>query len=405
MSGNSEDFSASAPLPGMMQRDDMHVREERELAPYAMHSAESRGRKQDELDQAFRGVYRGLYQRDRDRIIHSRAFRRLEYKTQVFVNHEGDHYRTRLTHTLEVSQISRTIARVLRLNEDLVEAIALGHDLGHTPFGHSGEEALSELMRNDGGFEHNSHGLRVVDELEKRYPHCNGLNLTYEIREAFAKHTTRHDNPVVSSEFHPEEFPTLEAQVIEVADEIAYNNHDLEDGLTAGIITLEDLEEVGLWAEAFGWIRRRIPSAPQGIQILQTIATLINLETTDLMETSAALIRDHRASSVADVRHAPQRLICFSEKMAKEKRRLEEFLYERVYRHYRVAIMARKAKSFLADMFNAYLEDVSQLPPEYRAWQETAGVKRAICDYIAGMTDRHAQNEYKRLFYPFERTL
>lgn len=402
MSQVSNDITSSSPLDGMVRREDMQRREERELAPYAMHSADSRGRRHEEEDQAYRAAYRGLYQRDRDRIIHSRAFRRLEYKTQVFVNHEGDHYRTRLTHTIEVSQISRTVARVLRLNEDLVEAIALAHDLGHTPFGHSGEDALRGLMENCGGFEHNDHGLRVVDKLERRYPNYPGLNLTYEIRESFAKHTTRHDKPSCT-DFNPHESPPLEAQVIEAADEIAYNNHDLEDGLTAGIITLDDLEEVQLWAEAFHWIGERIPAAPRKIRVYQTITTLINLLTTDLMESSFTRLCDAGIKNVADVRSTPQRLIAFTQEMQRKKEELENFLAAKVYRHYRVARMTSKAHRFIEELFEEYTSDVSQLPPEYQEWSKQEGVERAVCDYIAGMTDRHAQDEYKRLFYPFER--
>jgi len=402
MSDTSDYITGHAPQAGMLLRSDMQQREERELAPYAIRSAQSRGRREKEEDQAFRAGYRGLYQRDRDRIIHSRAFRRLEYKTQVFVNSEGDHYRTRLTHTIEVSQISRTVARVLRLNEDLVEATALAHDLGHTPFGHSGEDALRTLMKDHGGFEHNDHGLRVVDKLESRYPNYEGLNLTYEIRESFAKHTTRHDRPTCS-DFNPDESPLLEAQVIEAADEIAYNNHDLEDGLTAGIITLEDLEDVRLWAEAFHWIGKRIPDAPRKIRIYQTITTLINLLTTDLMENSFKSLSAHNINSPADVRQTPVRLITFSEDMQRKKLQLEEFLMARVYHHYRVARMASKARRFIEDLFGEYTSDISQLPPEYQNWAEKEGVERAVCDYIAGMTDRHAQDEYKRLFYPFER--
>jgi len=396
---NIHHFTGSEPLPGMLLRDDLHNREERELAPYAMHATESRGRIQPEEDQAYRSVYRGLYQRDRDRIVHSRAFRRLEYKTQVFVNHEGDHYRTRLTHTLEVAQISRSIARVLRLNEDLVEAIALGHDLGHTPFGHSGEEALGELMKDDGGFEHNTHGLRVVDKLERRYPNYDGLNLTYEIRESFAKHTTRHDKPAVTA-FDLSENPTLEAQVVEAADEIAYNNHDLEDGLLAGILTIEELEEVELWAETFQWARKRVPNAPRKVQIYQTITTLINLLATDLMRTSFTLINDHNVKCIDEVRRVPRRLIAFSDAVRPAKEQMEQFLMMRMYRHYRVARMASKARRFIHELFTEYVSEPGQLPPEFQAQGD--GVKRTVCDYIAGMTDRHAQNEYRRLFYPFE---
>jgi len=401
MSQTPDYMIGRTPQPGMVLRGDMQKREERELAPYAMRGAESRGRLHKEEDQAFRAPYRGLYQRDRDRIIHSRAFRRLQYKTQVFVNHEGDHYRTRLTHTIEVAQISRTVARVLRLNEDLVEATALAHDLGHTPFGHSGEDALRELMKDHGGFEHNTHGLRVVDKLEKRYPHHEGLNLTYEIRESFAKHTTRHDKPACT-DFNPDESPLLESQAIEAADEIAYNNHDLEDGLTAGIIALEDLEGAQLWAEAFHWINKRIPEAPRKIQIYQTIVTLINLLATDLMENTFRNISDHNIKSVADVRLTPFRLATFSEEMQRKKAELEEFLNERLYHHHRVARMTSKAHRCIRELFREYTSDVSQLPPWFQKWSEKEGVERAACDYIAGMTDRHARNKYKGLLYPFE---
>jgi len=394
----------SVPLPGLMARDQMEEREEQLLAPYAMHSAASRGRRYAEAATlVHRGIYRSAYQRDRDRIVHCTAFRRLEYKTQVFVNHEGDYYRTRLTHTLEVAQISRQIARALQLNEDLCEAVALAHDVGHTPFGHSGEEALAELMAEKGGFEHNRQGLRVVDLLERRYPEFPGLNLTYEVRESLAKHHTRYDG-LPGDEFSGTEMPLLEAQVIDAADEIAYNNHDLDDGLAAEILEEEPLRaNVALWAEAYEKVERACPDAPKRRKVLQTVAALINQEVVDLMEHSFRLIAESGVRSVADVRAAGRRLIRFSPELQKQREELQDFLMAHLYRHYRVMRMANKAKRFTADLFHEYARNPNELPPEFQEWAGEAGVERAVCDYIAGMTDRFAQDEYRRLFYPFER--
>ncbi|MBM4037869.1 MAG: deoxyguanosinetriphosphate triphosphohydrolase [Planctomycetes bacterium] len=384
--------------PGLVGRETAEAREAEILAPYAARSRDSRGRRHPEPEHPLRTVY----QRDRDRIVHSTAFRRLEYKTQVFVNHEGDYYRTRLTHTLEVSQIARTIARIMGLNEDLAEAIALAHDLGHTPFGHSGEEELAAQMDGHGGFEHNRHGLRVVDHLERRYPTFPGLNLSWEVREAMAKHTTRHDRPTVP-EFDDGVQPLLEAQAVEVADEVAYNNHDIDDGLTAHLLRRPELAEAEAWRVAAQAVERQQPGLPECLHDRQVIIRLINDQVTDLVETTLARIAELGIGSADGVRHAERRLFAFSPTVERRKAELEGFLQEKLYRHYRVARMTSKAKRFVRELFQAYLADPRQLPDEYRATADQEGLYRAIGDYIAGMTDRYAQDEYKKLFYPFER--
>jgi dGTPase len=379
-------------------RQAFEQREAEFLAPYAMRSRESRGRRHPEPEHPLRTVY----QRDRDRVVHSTAFRRLEYKTQVFVNHEGDYYRTRLTHTLEVAQIARTIARIMGLNEDLIEAVALAHDLGHTPFGHSGEEELNAQMKDHGGFEHNAHGLRVVDYLEQRYPSFRGINLSWEVREAMAKHTTRHDRPDIP-EFDDGVSPALEAQAVEVADEIAYTNHDLDDGLTAHLLVRRELDEIEAWGLAAREADRSQPGLPQKIRDRQIIIYLINSQVTDLVQTSAALLADLGVQSAGDVRKAGRRLFLHSEAVQRQRLELESYLNERLYCHYRVVRMMTKAKLFIRELFQAYLADERQLPDEYRDAAQTDGLHRTICDYIAGMTDRYAQDDYKKLFYPYER--
>ncbi len=382
-----------------MTRKETELREERELAPYAMKSKDSRGRKYQEEEHH----YRSVYQRDRDRIIHSTAFRRLEYKTQVFVNHEGDYYRTRLTHTIEVSQIARSIARALNLNEDLAEAISLSHDLGHTPFGHSGEDALRKLMEGHGGFEHNLHGLRVVDILERKYPNFPGLNLSWELKESIVKHKSPYDNTTVSTEYNTNEQPLLEAQIVDKADSIAYDNHDLDDSLKAGIITDEDLQQVELWQETQKKVKQKYIIHNHDILIAQTIKALINIEVTDLIENTMSRIKHGGIKTVKDVRCYPDLLVSFSPALSAQKKKLQEFLFKNVYQHYRVARMAGKAKRFLEELFIAFINNPKQLPSEYQRWVEEAGLYQAVCDYIAGMTDRFAQDEYKKLFYPYER--
>lgn len=383
----------------MLTRKEIESREDRELAPYAMKSQNSKGRKYPEPEH----LYRSVYQRDRDRIIHSTAFRRLEYKTQVFVNHEGDYYRTRLTHTMEVSQIARSIARVLNLNEDLAEAIALAHDLGHTPFGHSGEDALKKLMKDYGGFEHNLHGLRVVDILEKKYPEFSGLNLSWELKESMVKHISPYNSSHTTKEYNDTKQPLLEAQIVDKADSIAYDNHDLDDSLKAGIITDSDLQSVELWQETQKMVKQKYTMLEHTILIAQTIKTLIDVEVTDLIETTMSRIQKEGIKTVDDVRNYPAPLISFSPVLSEQKKKLQAFLFKNVYQHYRVARMSDKAKRFVEELFMAFVKNPKQLPMEHQKWVEETGLYQGVCDYIAGMTDRFAQDEYKKLFYPYER--
>lgn len=372
-----------------------------ELAPYAARSEESRGRLHAEPYKDSRLVY----ERDRDRIIHSAAFRRLEYKTQVFVNHEGDYYRTRLTHSLEVAQIARGIARALHLNQDLVEVLALAHDLGHTPFGHTGEDVLNRLMQEHGGFEHNRQSLRIVDLLEKRYPGFDGLNLSWETREGIIKHSSDYDraDPAALEGFAPQLRPTLEAQVIDLADEIAYNNHDIDDGLKSGYICLEDLAGVELWQKTFCTIRKQYPGIDEKRQILQTISYLIRDLIQDLVDTTAQNIEAGAISSLDELRNQSVNLAAFSPQMKARNRDLKSFLYRKLYRHHKVELMRVKAERFLTQLFESYLTNPTLLPAEHQALFDEFGTERVICDYIASMTDRYAQDEYKRLYEPFER--
>jgi len=369
------------------------------LAPYASKSRNSRGRVYKEKEHP----YRSVYQRDRDRIIHSAAFRRLEYKTQVFVNHEGDYYRTRLTHTLEVAQIARTISYALRLNVDLTEAIALAHDLGHTPFGHSGEEALNELMARCGGFNHNLQGLRVVDYLEDRYPDFPGLNLTWEVREGIVKHSSAFDKAVKVSELNPKEMPTLETQVVDIADEIAYDNHDLDDGLTSGLIKESDLRELTLWENLNKNICRTYPHIDQNKKKYLIIKSLIDTQVTDLIVQTQNNINKLKIRSWADVKKTERKVVNFSKDMLQLRIPLRGLLLTKLYHHYRVIRMSTKAKRFIKELFRVYLDNPGQLPPETQKRISADGVKRVICDYVAGMTDRYALDEYKKLFDPYEK--
>lgn len=382
----------------MLTREEQEKREDSCLAPYAMKSMHTRGRVYPEDEHP----YRSIYQRDKDRIIHSTAFRRLEYKTQVFVNHEGDYYRTRLTHTIEVAQIARSIARVLCLNEDLSEAIALAHDLGHTPFGHSGEDALRVLMKDHGGFEHNIQGLRVVDILEKRYSQFSGLNLSWEVRESIAKHKMLSNNPNVK-QFDLSRQPLLEAKIVDIADSIAYDNHDIDDSLKAGLITEGGLEEVELWRYAKEKVRKQYNNINKEMENLHTIKYLINLEVTDLIEHTQSMINKMKIKTTDDVQKSKENLVSFSPEISKKKLELQEFLQQNAYNHYRVVRMADKAKRFVEELFKTFVENPMQLPPEYQKWIEEAGLYQGVCDYIAGMTDRFAQDEYLKLFYPYER--
>jgi len=382
----------------MLTRDELEKREDSYLASHAMKSMNTRGRAHPEDEHP----YRSVYQRDRDRIIHSTAFRRLEYKTQVFVNHEGDYYRTRLTHSIEVAQIARSISRALCLNEDLSEAIALAHDLGHTPFGHSGEDALRILMKNHGGFEHNVQGLRVVDILEKRYSQFSGLNLSWEVRESIAKHKLLSDDPNVIK-FDLKKQPLLEAKIVDIADSIAYDNHDIDDSLKAGLITESGLQEVELWRYAKEKVREQYSNLTKEMENLHTIKYLIDMEVTDLITHTQYMIEKMKIKTTDDVQNCKERLVSFSPEISKKKLELQEFLQQNAYSHYRVVRMADKAKRFVEELFNAFIENPMQLPPEYQKWIEEAGLYQGVCDYIAGMTDRFAQDEYLKLFYPYER--
>jgi len=378
-------------------------KERPDLAPYAARSEASLGRRHKE---AFKDN-RTAFQRDRDRIIHCAAFRRLEYKTQVFVNHEGDYYRTRLTHSLEVAQIARGTARALGLNEELAEAIALSHDLGHTPFGHSGEHVLNDLMKAHGGFEHNRQSLRIVEELEERYPDFSGLNLTYETREGIIKHSTYHDNPSITemNDYHPGTVPTLEAQIINLADEIAYNNHDIDDGLTSGMVDQKELRAaVPLVDRVFTRIEQQWPQIDETRKKYQAVSHLIGFLINDLVEHSTALLKEHDIRSLGDLRAKNVMIISFSPETQRENTELKRFLYRNLYTHYRVERMRIKGKMVLTSLFKTYMENPTLLPKKYYGMMEKAGRERVIADYIAGMTDRYALDEYKKLFEPFERT-
>jgi len=374
-------------------------REKVVLAPYAQRSTASRGREHREPEHQ----YRSAYQRDKDRIIYSTAFRRLEYKTQVFVNHEGDHYRTRLTHTLEVERIAATIARALSLNEDLAEAIALAHDLGHTPFGHSGEDALAEIMEERGGFDHNHQGLRVVDLLEARYPGFPGLNLSWEVREGIIRHATAFDAPLPYAPFQTKTPPTLEAQVVDIADEIAYDNHDLEDGIMSGLIEESALCAIPLWKETRRQIKKEFPRISPEILNYQIVKALINKQVTDLLSQTEKNLRLLGIRSAEDVRAQKCKIVCFSPRMREARKPLREFLLKNLYHHYRVIRMSTKATRILNDLFKVYVGRPEQLPPTTHARLKKEETYRVICDYIAGMTDRYALDEYKRLFDPYER--
>jgi dGTPase len=371
-------------------------REDEVLAPYAMRTRQSRGRRHPEEPHAFRT----LYQRDRDRIVHSTAFRRLMYKTQVLVNQTNDHHRTRLTHTLEVAQISRTIARQLGVNEDLTEVIALAHDLGHPPFGHAGEEALDECMKDHGGFEHNRHGLRIVEVLEYRYADFPGLNLSWEVLEAQAQHSKRRDAPEVQ-EYLAVGRPLLEAQVVDAADSLAYDTHDIDDALGVGLISLDDLEEVEFWRRAVQRVRQRHKSLGP-LQFQPTVVrAMIDWQVGDLLEHTRQRLRRERVRTVEDVRRAAEPLVGPGPEVKALKAALEKFLHQRVYRHYRVQRMAAKGRRFLQLLFAEYCRAPEQLPDRYARRARDGPPQRTVCDYLAGMTDRYAQDEYLRLFQPY----
>ncbi len=380
----------------MLMRADAEALEDQLLAPHAMRSTASRGRVHPEAEHSFRTVF----QRDRDRIIHSTAFRRLEYKTQVFVNHEGDYYRTRLTHTMEAAQITRTIAKSLRLNTDLAEAVALAHDLGHTPFGHAGERILDELMAPYGGFEHNAQSLRIVDVLEERYPDFQGLNLTWEVREGIVKHTPPYDKPLAAA-FASGQGPCLEAQLVDYTDEIAYNSHDIDDGLKSGLLSFDQLDAVTLWREAYRAVRSGHPGTSQRIWRYQAIRLIIDRMVTDLIESLESRLARERIGSLADLRAYGRPIVGFSPELEAQRLELKQFLMDNLYRHYRVIRVFEKAKRVMRQLFEAYMNEPKQLPPHILERQCVGlDLPRVIADYIAGMTDRFALEEHRKLFDP-----
>ena len=376
------------------------------LAPYAASDDTSRGRQYPEPPPS----YRSEFQRDRDRIVHCAAFRRLEYKTQVFVNHEGDLFRTRLTHSMEVAQIGRSIARAMNLNEDLTEAITLAHDLGHTPFGHSGQDALNACMREFGGFEHNLQSLRVVDLLEEKYAGFPGLNLTFETREGILKHCsakTAAQLGELGRRFVEKKQPGPEAQVANVADEIAYNNHDVDDGLRSGLITMTQLADLELFGEQYRQVSSQHPGLSGRVQVHEIVRRMINRLVVDLIENSTRLLTESAVSSIEDVRGAAGPLIMSSESVRRQSRELKQFLREHLYAHYRVRRMTLKAHKVIESLFAAFMDDPRLLPPQYQsksvADDGAAPVSvraRIVADYIAGMTDRYAIQEHQRLFDP-----
>ncbi len=381
-----------------------------DLAPYAAVPDRSRGRRFSEPSP----TYRSEYQRDRDRIVHSAAFRRLEYKTQVFVNHEGDMFRTRLTHSIEVAQIGRSIARVLRLHEDLVEAIALAHDVGHTPFGHAGQDALNHCMGEYGGFEHNLQSLRVVDELEEKYAEFPGLNLTFETREGILKHCSPRkaaELGEVGQRFLDKQQPGLEAQLANLADEIAYNNHDVDDGLRAGLIDVAQLCEVTAFREQYATVKNTYPDLPERRTIHEVVRRMINRQVIDLVETSRIRLAAAAPADIDAVRAWPTPLVGFSDAMRAQNLELKQFLRRELYQHYRVRRMTTKAARVISELFEVFMNDPRLLPPEpahhtqvLEEAQGTAGRARAVADYIAGMTDRYAIKEYNKLLDPLQLT-
>jgi dGTPase len=368
------------------------------LAPYAIKSRDSRGRQYPEAEDP----YRTVFQRDRDRILHTTAFRRLEYKTQVFVNYEGDYYRTRLTHTLEVAQIGRSLARALGANEDLVEAVCLAHDLGHSPFGHAGEHKLNELMAEHGGFNHNYQTYRIITELEARYPGWPGLNLTHELLESIAKHETEYDMSAATG--HDVSLRgCLEAQIANLADEMAYNAHDLDDGLRAGLLNPEMLDELEIWQllkDRVGWRGGRLDDTTRH----QFQRRMVSVQISDVIETTIEKLRESDAQTCEAIQRLPYNVAGHSEAFARMNRQLKDFLYKNMYFHFRVTRMSDKAKRFLGELFDAFIRAPGMLPPDTQEKIALRGLHRTVADYIAGMTDRYALQEWQRLYDPFMRT-
>ena len=385
----------------MVTREELEQREARELAAYAMPSCLSRGRDYPAVEHP----YRTAYQRDRDRIIHTTAFRRLQYKTQVFVYNEGDHYRNRLTHTIEVAQIGRTLARTLSCNEDLTEAICLAHDLGHPPFGHTGEATLDDLMQGHGGYDHQKQTYRIITRLERRYPEHPGLNLTYEVREGVVKHDTDYDI-VDARDYNPDEMGTLECQVSNLADEIAYNTSDSDDGLRAGILDPSAFLELAISRRVLDSLGESANSInlTQPLDRYRFIRRLVGIEVNDAIQATTANLRAASVQSIVDLRAQTTNVAAYSDELAEENRELKRFLFDRFYRHYRVARMAAKADRTIRALFSAFVEEPAQLPPETQVdiSDSDTDLYRVVCDYIAGMTDRYAIAEHRRLFDPEE---
>jgi dGTPase len=381
----------------LVNRQKLEEHEAQILAPYALLSKNSKGRfhRDHEPD------YRTAFQRDRDRIIHAEAFRKLEYKTQVFVNDAGDYYRTRLTHTLEVAQIGRTIARALGVNEDLTETICLAHDLGHPPFGHAGEDVLNKLMADFGGFNHNHQSFRVVTEIERRYPQWSGLNLTYETLEGIAKHETEYDVGSTTT-FDPDTRGSIEAQIADVSDELAYNAHDLDDGLKSGLIVTDQLKELEIWqilCDRLNWHGHTLSE----VERHQCIRELVGIMVSDVLETTSKYITEKAIQSVDDVTHQPENLVGYSPKQKVRNRALKTFLYQNMYYHYRIVRMKQRAEHYIARLFESYLHEPRQLPTEFQTQIDKMGIHRVVADYIASMTDRSALLEYRQLFDPMMR--
>lgn len=378
----------------MYTREQLEAHEDQILAPYGMRSRDSKGRAYPDKEPK----QRTRFQRDRDRVLHTSAFRRLEYKTQVFINFEGDYFRTRLTHTLEVTQIGRSIARALGANEDLVEAVCLAHDLGHAAFGHSGEMTLNKLMAGHGGFDHNRQSLRILTELEQRYPNFPGLNLTWEVREGIVKHETEYDVSDASA-YEPALRGNLEAQIANSADELAYTTHDLDDGLRSGMITPPDLAQLEMWQlllENVGWDGQRLDDLTRH----QLIRRLIGLLVTDVVEATDKRIRTSKAKNALDLQKLDHNVIGYSEDMQRRNRQLKDFLFRNLYNHPRVVRMAVKAEKVLSDIFEAYISAPAMLPYDFQEFIKERGLQRTVCDYLAGMTDRYAIQEYEKLFDP-----
>lgn len=378
----------------MYTREQLEAHEDQYLSPFGLRSRATKGRAYPDKEPK----HRTSFQRDRDRIIHTTAFRRLEYKTQVFINFEGDYFRTRLTHTLEVAQVGRTFARALGANEDLIEAICLAHDLGHAAFGHSGEATLNKLMKDHGGFDHNRQSLRIITELEQRYPDFPGLNLTWEVREGVVKHETEYDVSD-AKEYNPDLRGHLEAQIANAADELAYTAHDLDDGLRSGMITPADLKDLEMWKmllDSIGWDGTEINDMVRHRLIRRMIGILV----ADVIEATNERIVASKAKTALDIQKLDHNVIGYSDAMQSRNRKLKDFLFKYMYNHPRVVRMAVKAERVLTDIFNAYLRSPAMLPYEYQDYVAARGLPRTVCDYLAGMTDRYAIQEYERLFDP-----